>query len=252
MQFLARGAGYTIFLSPTSATFVLQCHARVGEPALPGRQPFSAESAIIRMDLAGASQAAAMEPRNKLPGITNYLIGNIRTKWPTKLPTYAQTRTRNVYPGIDLIYYGTQGQLEYDFVLAPGADPSRIRMTFAGATPLIDKSGDLVLPLAVQDAQSDVRFHKPVLYQLVDGVRQPVSGGFTIAAGSHEVRFHVNSYDHTRELVIDPVLAYSSYLGGSQYPSQINAMALNATGNIYVTGVTGALKIGRASCRERV
>ena len=145
-----------------------------------------------------------------------------------------------VYPGIDLIYYGTQAQLEYDFVLAPGAELSRIRMKFAGATPVVDASGDLVLRVASKKRQSDIRFRWPVLYQWVDGVRRPVSGGFRIAAGSQEVTFQADSYDHRRDLVIDPVLVYSSYLGGSNI-SQINARAVNTAGDIYVTGATEAI-----------
>jgi hypothetical protein len=216
VKYLARGAGYSIFLSPGSATFSLE-------------RPD--QSAVVRMDLVGANQAAGIEPQGKLPGIANYMIGAKRT---TNIPTYAKIRSHNVYPGIDLVYYGTQGQLEYDFVVAPGADPSRIRMTFAGATPAVDASGDLVLPLGGHD----IRFRKPVLYQDIDGVRQPVSGRFTIAARSHEVAFKLDSYDRGRELVIDPVLAYSSYFGGPTYTSQILAMALNAAGDIYLTGWT--------------
>lgn len=187
------------------------------------------------MDLSGANRAAPMESQDKLPGITNYLMGGTRTKWLTNLPNYAKTRTRNLYPGIDLVYYGTQGQLEYDFVLAPRADPSRIRMRFEGAKPVIDRAGDLVLRLPSKASPSDIRFQKPVLYQLAGGVRQPVSGRFTIASGSQEVGFQVGSYDHTRELVIDPLLLYSSYIGGSG-TSQINGMAVNAAGDVYLVG----------------
>jgi hypothetical protein len=114
VRFISRGAGYAIFLSAASATFELQP---------------TAVSAIIRMDLPGADLKKTMQPEDKLPGITKYLEGAITRSNParsiTGLPTYAKTRTRNVYPGIDLVYYGTQGQLEYDFVLAPGADPLR-------------------------------------------------------------------------------------------------------------------------------
>ena len=219
VKFVAHGAGYSIYLSPGSATFSLE-------------RPDQA--AVVRMDLVGANQAAGIEPQDKLPGIANYMIGAKRT---TNIPTYAKIRSRGVYPGIDLVYYGTQGQLEYDFVLAPGADPSRIRMTFAGATPAVNASGDLVLPLG----DRDIRFRKPVLYQDIDGVRKPVSGRFTVAANSHEAAFKISSYDRGRELVIDPVLAYSSYLGGPQYPSQISAMTLNAAGDIYITGNTLAI-----------
>jgi uncharacterized protein (TIGR03437 family) len=220
VQFVSRGAGYTIFLSPASVTFALER---------------TAESAVVRMDLLGANSRLAIEAEDKLPGITNYLMGSASAKGPTNLPTYAKARSRNVYPGIDLIYYGTQGRLEYDFVLAPRADPSQIRLKFRGAKPVVDASGDLVLSLG----QGDIRFHKPVLYQQADGVRQPVDGRFTIAR--NEVRFQVGSYDRGRELVIDPVLMYSSYLGGSSQQSAIYGMAINAAGQLYVTGITNAL-----------
>jgi uncharacterized protein (TIGR03437 family) len=231
VRFVSRGAGYTIFLSPTSATFALRRNAKGASIG---------QSAVVRMDLLGANANTAMQPENRLPGVTNYLIGHRRSKWATNLPTYAKARAQAVYPGIDLIYYGTQAQLEYDFVLAPGAELSRIRMKFAGATPVVDASGDLVLSLASKEGQNDIRFRRPVLYQLADGVRQPVSGGFRIATRSKEVTFQAGSYDHSRELVIDPVLVYSSYLGGSNI-SQINAMAVNTAGDIYVTGATEAI-----------
>jgi uncharacterized protein (TIGR03437 family) len=231
VRFVSRGNGYTIFLCPASATFALRRNANAVS---------TAESAVVRMDLLGADLKTAMQPLDRLPGITNYLMGSTRRKWPTNLATYAKARAHNVYPGIDLIYYGTQGRLEYDFVVAPGAGLSQIRMKFAGATPVVDASGDLVLPLAGKGGQSDIRFHRPVLYQLTNRVRQPVSGGFIIAAKSHEVSFQAGSYDHGRQLVIDPVLVYSSYLGGSNI-SQINAMTVNAAGDIYVTGATEAI-----------
>jgi uncharacterized protein (TIGR03437 family) len=219
VQFIARGAGYALFLSPASATFALRGIA---------------QSTVVRMDLAGANPDVAMQPQNKLPGIANYLTGGAATESSRRIPTYARTRSRNVYPGIDLVYYGTQGSLEYDFVLTPGADPSRIRLKFDGATPIVDASGDLVL------SPGDLLFHAPVLYQEIEGTRWPVKGKFALA-GTREVRFEVGPWDHTRELVIDPVLVYSSYLGGSSQQSVINGMALNAAGQIYVTGITNAL-----------
>ncbi len=182
-----------------------------------------------------------MQSQDKLPGITNYLMGSGRVKGPTNLPTYAKTRARSVYPGIDLVYYGTQGQLEYDFVLAPRADPSKIRLKFAGAKPVVDASGDLVLALGGKESPSDIRFRKPVLYQQVEGIRQPVKGTFIVAADHDEVRFQVGPYDHGRELVIDPELVFSSYLGGSSQQSVIYGIAVNAAGQIYVTGATGAI-----------
>jgi uncharacterized protein (TIGR03437 family) len=230
VQFVSRGAGYTIFLSPASATFALQRNAKEAN---------NAESAVVRMDLLGANAKIAMQPEDRLPGVTNYLMGSNGRKWATNLPTYARARAHAIYPGIDLVYYGTQAQLEYDFVLAPGADLSRIRMKFAGATPVVDASGDLVLTLVSKEGQNGIRFRRPVLYQLADGLRQPVSGRFRID-GRQEVTFEAASYDHGRDLVIDPVLVYSSYLGGSNI-SQINAMAVNSAGDIYVTGATEAI-----------
>jgi uncharacterized protein (TIGR03437 family) len=226
IRFVSRGAGYTIFLSPASATFALQ---------------HNADSAVVRMDLLGANAGVAMQPQDKLPGITNYLMGSTRAKWPTNLPTYAKTRSQNVYPGIDLVYYGTQSQLEYDFVLAPHADPSKIRLKFRGTAPMVDASGDLVLSLGARDGNHEIRFHKPVLYQQVHGKAVYVNGSFIVAAYTKEVRFRVGAYDHSRELVIDPVLVYSSYLGGSSQQSVINAMTVNAAGQMYVTGITNAL-----------
>jgi Beta-propeller repeat len=215
VQFVARGAGYTIYLSPLSATFALQ-----GGPA-------------VSMNLSGANSQIRMQPQDILRGVTSYMLGNRPNQWPTSLPTYAKTSSQNVYPGIDLVYHGTQGQLEYDFVVAPQADPSKIRLRFEGATPIVDgASGDLVLSPAV-------RFRKPVLYQETGGIRQPVTGKFVIA--NNEVSFQAGAYDRNRELVIDPVLVYSSYLGGSTQQSAINAMTVNAFGEIYVTGVTNAL-----------
>src|SRR5579871_1797421 len=130
VRFISRGPGYTIFLSSRSATFAL-LHDSTPDV-----------SAVVRMDLLGGSSTTTMEPQEQLPGIANYLLGSTRSKWPTSLPTYAKTRSRNVYPGIDLVFYGTQGRLEYDFILAPKANPSSIRLKFRGAAPSVDASGD--------------------------------------------------------------------------------------------------------------
>ena len=222
VQFVSRGAGYTIFVTPRTATFSLR------------------NQSVVRMDLIGANSSVPMQPEGKLPGTVNYLMGSTRTTWPTGLPTYAKVRSTNVYPGIDLIYYGTQGSLEYDFVLAPQADASKIRLKFAGATPVVDSSGDLVLSLGTQGGADKIRFHKPEIYQLIAGARQPVNGRFTVSR-KHEIAFVIAPYDHARELVIDPVLAYSSYLGGSSQQSVINGMTVNGAGQVYVTGVTNAI-----------
>jgi hypothetical protein len=240
--FIAHGSGYTLFLAPTSAVIELQRGAngdvrasRVAKGAQPKR-----ETAVIRMDLVGANGGAHMLGQAPLAGTANYLFGNDRSKWSTGLPTFAKTSAAGVYPGIDLLYYGTQGRLEYDFVLAPQADPSRIRLAFAGAHPRIAPSGDLVLSLGSKSGLHDVSFNKPVIYQQLNGVRQPVSGRFSIGA-HQQVGFQVDSYDRTRELIIDPQLVYSSYLGGSTQQSIPYGMALNSSGDMYLTGITNAL-----------
>jgi hypothetical protein len=229
VQFLSRGEGFTLFLAGDRATLELAA----GKPG-------DASSTALFMNLAGARQNATASGEDALPGHSNYLVGNDPAKWKRNLETWRKVRYTGVYPGVDLIYYGTQGRLEYDFVVAPQADTSRIRLRFAGATPVVDASGDLVLAVATDNSPNEIRFRKPVLYQQVQGVRQPVNGKFTIAANK-EVGFEVGAYDRTHELVIDPVLAYSSYLGGSTAISEILGMTVNAFGEIYVTGETGAL-----------
>src|SRR5262249_19390755 len=151
-----------------------------------------------------------------LPGKTNYFIGGDPRKWRTDVPTYAKVKYEAVYPGVDMVYYGAQGrELEYDFIVAPGADPKAIRLSFEGANKLeLNEQGDLVLSLAGKP----VYLRKPVVYQEKDGVKQSISAGFALA-GEREVSFDIATYDAaydaSRPLVIDPVLAYSTYLGGS-------------------------------------
>lgn len=240
--YLARGSGYTLFLAPTSAVIELQRGAngdfRRASVSSGAQRPL--ETAVIRMDLVGSNSGVHMLGQEPLPGTANYLLGNDRSEWSTGLPTFAKTSAAGVYPGIDLVYYGTQGQLEYDFVVAPQADPSRIRLAFAGAHPSIAPSGDLILSLASKSGQNDIRFKKPVIYQQVDGARRPVRGRFSIGA-HQQVGFQVDSYDRSRELIIDPQLVYSSYLGGSSQQSIPYGMALNSSGDIYLTGITNAV-----------
>jgi hypothetical protein len=240
--YLAHGNGYTLFLAPTSAVIELQrgAYDDFRHPPVAGGARRQLETAVIRMDLAGGNNGAHMLGQEPLPGTANYLLGNDRSKWSTGLPTFAKTSAANIYPGIDVVYYGTQGQLEYDFVVAPQADPSRIKLAFAGAHPRLAPTGDLVLSLASKSGQHDIRFKKPVIYQQVDGARQPVSGRFSIGA-HQQVGFQVDAYDRTRELIIDPQLIYSSYLGGSTQQSVPYGMALNTAGDIYLTGITNAV-----------
>jgi Beta-propeller repeat len=212
--FVARGAGYTIGLRATEALF-----------ALGGRDR-------LRLRLAGASHHATFAPEQRLPGKVNYLLGNDRSRWLTGLPTYARIMARNVYPGIDLAYYGQQGTLEYDFILRPGTDPSLISLGFEGAGSLeIDGSGSLVIKLS----GGTLRQPAPRVYQEIDGLRHEVDGSFALRG--KRVGFELGPYDRTRALVIDPQLLYSTYLGGSGN-DRAYAVTVDGAGAAYVTGYT--------------
>ncbi len=201
---------------------------------------------VVRMKLVGGNAMARVVGLHKLSGRSNYFIGNDPKKWRTNVPSYSTVKYEAVYPGVDLIYYGNQRQLEYDFVVAPGADPSQIKLSFAGADGMrVDTtSGDLVLKVG-DDA---VRFRKPSVYQpALEGVldrhqrsqsaaTEELSGAFVLAS-NNEVSFRTAGYDSKRALVIDPVLSYSTFLGGSS-PDYGFGIALDSSNSAYVTGWT--------------
>ncbi len=209
------------------------------------------------MRLVGANPGPRMTGAEELPGISNYFIGSDPEKWRTNVPRYAQVRYQDVYPGVDLIYYGNQRQLEYDFIVAPGADPEPIQLEIQGADQLeIDATGDLVLHFA----SGQVRLRKPLIYQNRGGqnrggqktsgqegagIRQEIAGGYVLL-GSHQVGFEIEAYDPTQPLIIDPVLVYSTFLGGD-FEDFGKDIAVDAAGNAYVTGETGSTNFPTAS-----
>ena len=187
------------------------------------------------MKLIDANPTPRVTGIEELSGRSNYFIGNDPAKWRTNVPTYSKVEYRDVYPGVSLVYYGNQQQLEYDLVVAPGADPSTIGLSFVGADRLeVDGDGDLVL----HTAAGTIRQRKPVIYQEISGVRKEISGGY-VFKGEHQVGFKVAAYDASQPLVIDPVLSYSTYLGGSA-DDQGLGIAVDAAGNTYVTGATNS------------
>jgi hypothetical protein len=223
VKFLSRGSGYTLFLTPTEAVLCL-------------RQKQKQNPAIVRMKMIGANRDPEVVGEGEMAGKVNYFRGHNPTNWNKDVATYASVSYREVYPGVDLVYYGKQRQLEYDFVVAPNRDPRKIRLNFSGVRGVvIDKTGALV----IETAAGQIRQQPPVAYQEIDGRRQPVTAAYVLK-NQREVAFKIGDYDPTRTLVIDPVIDYSTYLGGTGQ-EEANDIAVDANGNIYVTGWTSSV-----------
>ena len=226
VDFLSRGNGYNLFLTPSTAVVTLPARARKGS----ARKASDRKLVSLRMKLAGANPSSKVIGETEMPGRNNYFAGNDPAKWRTNVPAYGRIRYKTVYPGIDLVYYGNQRQLEYDFIVAAGADPNFIDLEIEGADKItIEPRGDLVL----QVADSEIVLPKPVIYQDVGTRRREVPGHF-LRKGSTGIGFRVEDYDRTRQLVIDPVLSYSTYLGGYGYDNA-NAIAVDASDSAYLT-----------------
>ncbi|ALA58235.1 PKD domain-containing protein [Nitrospira moscoviensis] len=240
VNFIARGSGYTMFITPTEAVMVLQQWTTADDGKEIGvlTQPPSHKRSVLRMKLDGSDRTATVEGSDKLPGIVNYFIGNDPTKWRTKIPTYAKVSYKEVYPGIDVTYYGNQGRLEYDFIVAPGVDPKQIRIVFEGASDVrVKDDGSLSLFTAL----GEMKLQKPVVYQLTEsGHKQAIAGHYILGEAKNDVRIALAEYDRSKAVVIDPVLDYLTYLGG-RYVDFNSSIAVDTQGNAYVTGTTGSL-----------
>ncbi|MDE2149501.1 MAG: SBBP repeat-containing protein [Gammaproteobacteria bacterium] len=245
VKYLARGLGYGLYLTGDEAVLHLRQSSPGGQenrsPLSPGEVTTTTgdKDAVLRACLVGANHAPEVQGEDLLPGRSNYFIGNDKSKWHTDIAQYAKVRYRDIYPGIDLVYYGNQRRLEYDFAVAPGADPNRIRLAYAGADRLsLDPHGDL--HIAVSGGK--LVQHKPKVYQTVNGRKTAVDGSFELIrqGASTQVAFALGSYDHSRPLIIDPVLVYSTYLGGSADFEGANAIAVDNNGNAYVAGFTAS------------
>ena len=241
VKFLSSSSGYNLFLTATEAVLSLhkpQSKDKAAQGSALHKADKSEPATVVAMKLVGANADPKITGTNQLPGKVNYFLGKDPKKWRTNIPTYGKVRYTNVYPGIDLIYYGNGRKLEYDFIVAPGAEPVSIALSFGQMPVKIDPNGDLVL----DTKQGDLRLQKPVIYQEIDGLRKPVTGGYVFHPVKNEkqtpqVGFKIAAYDRTRPLVIDPVLVYSTYLGGSNYDCGYG-IALDASGNCFVTGRT--------------
>jgi hypothetical protein len=239
IDFLARGNGYNVLVGTNQALLALRPPA-AGSPI--GQDPSPVSAAVesppvapLGLRLVGANPQSALAQEDVLPGTVNYFQGSDPSRWRTDLPTYATIRDAGVYPGIDVVYHGEQGQLEYDFDLAPGSDPGAIRLSFEGADQVeLTAAGDL----ALHTPAGELHQPKPVLYQESEGGPQPVDGGYLLGQQDY-VSFWVGSYDPSRPLVIDPTLAYSTFLSGSR-GSEGTGIAVDVTGNAYVSGLAFA------------
>ena len=250
VKFLSQGSHSTLFLTADEAVLSLTKPPAVAEQAegAPDRSATApaALSAVLRTRFLGANPNATLTGSQQLPGMVNHFKGADPAGWHTNIPTFAKVSYAGLYPGIDAVYYGTQGEVEYDFTVAPGADPGAIRLGIEGAQTLsIDTNGDLV----AQTAAGEVRQRAPVIYQDLGGTRRAVDGRFVLGAGD-EVRFEVGRYDATKALVIDPTIAYSTWVGGGGADVGFGIAVAN-DGTAFIAGETASTNFpttGGVSC----
>ena len=225
VKYLARGNGYTLFLTANEAVLALGNEKRGGDTSLPPD--------VIRMQVDGTEPWLEPVGEEQLDGCSNYFIGQFMKKWLTNVPRYARVSYAEVYPGVSLAYHGGQGQLEFDFMVSAGADPSQIALQFSGARDMrTDEDGNLVLA----SAGRKVVVHRPVAYQEREGKRQRVDARFVIK--HDKVSFALGEYDGQSELVIDPTVTYATFLGGSGEDLG-RGIAVDGSGNAYITGEAG-------------
>jgi hypothetical protein len=242
VRFVSHGTGYGLFLTPQEAVISLEPSMARNLSPLHRMAYFRAlrkahqagRMTVLRMGLEGANPAAEITGVDRLPGKVNYFIGNNPKEWHTDVPAYARVKYTGIYAGVDLMFYGNQSRLEYDFAVAPGADPKVIELSLKGAENLrINSQGDLIMSVS----GGRVALQKPVIYQTVRGDRHEIQGRYVLA-GSHRVTLAIAKYDRNEPLIVDPVLDYSTYLGGSATGDLGSGIAVDSLGDAFVTGTT--------------
>jgi len=245
VKFVSRAGGQTLFLTATEALLRVESAGRPSgqnqhtpsvsllDGAARRENRVKSAASVLRLKLVGANALAKVTGLDELPGKTNYFIGSDPQKWKVNVPNYAKVKVEQIYPCVDLVYYGNQRQLEYDLIVAPGANLEQIRFSIEGAKRItVDETGDLVMATAA----GETRQQKPRVYQNVSGAKKELAAHYVVL-GRNQFAFAVSSYDHSVPLVIDPVLTYSTYLGGSSY-DVARAIAVDAAGNAYIAGYT--------------
>jgi uncharacterized protein (TIGR03437 family) len=244
VQYLARAGGYTLFLTPGEAVMVLSRRNGSALRSPRWEPPATLEQVVVRMRIEGADRGAPAVGLERQPGISAYFLGNDPAQWRPEVPHYGRVEYKGIYPGVDLVYHGDQRQVEYDFVVRLGADPGQIRLAYEGAEELrVDRHGDLVLATRL----GELKQHKPRVYQEIGGRRVEVAARYRLEGG--RVGVEVAAYDRQRPLIIDPVLTYSTYLGGSNFDSAWD-IAVDAAGVAYVAGSTSSANFPTANAYQ--
>jgi Abnormal spindle-like microcephaly-assoc'd, ASPM-SPD-2-Hydin/Beta-propeller repeat len=239
VKYLAHGLGYEVFLTPQEAVVALDPPRKALLTSVSQLKDFvraekSQKIAAVRVQLKNGNAAPEIVGENQLARKTNYFTGSNPKNWHTNVPSYSAVQYKNVYPGVDLLFYGNNQRLEYDFQVAAGADPQQITLHLEGTRTLrTDAGGNLVL--ATADGPVDLL--KPVAYQNVNGARKEIAANYRLGS-NNDVTFVLGSYDTHRPLIIDPVLNYSTFLGGSPGGDAAFAVAVDASGDAFVTGET--------------
>jgi len=242
VKFITRTSSYNLFLTQTEA--VMKVGNQKSEVRNQNQEATEPTPDVLRMKLIGANPAARIEGLGKTLAVSNYFGGKDSAKWRANVPTYSRVTYGQIYHGVDIVYYGNRHDLEYDFKVAPGCDPAQIRLGFEGAESIeIDSNGDLVLGMP----GGDVRQRKPIAYQEVNGKRRAVDCRYRIR--NQVVDLDIGAYDVNKLLIIDPLLAYSTYFGGGGN-EEGNSIAVDRAGNVYLTGFTDSINFPLANASQ--